>query len=57
MKEDNIPIRSVESYAVEMDAGQERHLNAISSITCTAIPTDCLDCPNKILKVIHMFQK
>lgn len=46
MEEDNISIRTVESYAVEMDAGQERHLNAVSSITCTAVPADC---PNKIL--------
>lgn len=54
MEEDNIPIRSVESHAVEMDAGQERHLNPVPSITCTAVPTDC---PNKILKIIHVFHK
>lgn len=49
MEEDNITIRTVESYAVEMDPGQERHLNAVSSITCTAAPADCPDCPNTIL--------
>lgn len=28
MEEDNVPVGSVESYAVEMDAGQERHFKS-----------------------------
>lgn len=48
MEEGNIPIRSVGSYAVG------NRCWSLKVITFIAVPTDC---PNKILKVIHMFQR